>query len=312
MLDPANTFKACPICGKLKLKHERTVNKIALLKCVACNFIFANIDDKTIHDTNFLHDKKEAARYEAQQSHIDTLWYKRIADELTRHLEKGTVLDVGCGHGLLLKQFMHHQWEAYGLDVAPWAKIFAERYGYTLYLTELEKSDLPDNSFDMVTSTATFEHISYPLNHLKNMLRVLKPGGILYISGVPNYGSLTMKLKIPQELTGNIPPGHVNFFTCESMNYLLSHSELVKDIKSFSIGTYGIPEIYIIYSMIVRRIKNMFKKTQEVESNAISDKEKDLPIIFNKFVQLLLGINYYAGKPFHFGACLEIKILKNN
>jgi 2-polyprenyl-3-methyl-5-hydroxy-6-metoxy-1,4-benzoquinol methylase len=53
---------------------------------------------------------------------------------------------------------------------------------------DLKKSDLPNESFDMVTAMDVFEHLVDPLNAVKKLSDVLKPGGFLFgrFSAEPN------------------------------------------------------------------------------------------------------------------------------
>jgi 2-polyprenyl-3-methyl-5-hydroxy-6-metoxy-1,4-benzoquinol methylase len=53
---------------------------------------------------------------------------------------------------------------------------------------DLKKSDLPSESFDMVTAMDVFEHLADPLNAVEKLSDVLKPGGFLFgrFSAEPN------------------------------------------------------------------------------------------------------------------------------
>jgi SAM-dependent methyltransferase len=88
---------------------------------------------------------------------------------------KGLLLDVGCGR-------------------RPYEKTFfagASKYIGTDYLSDRSRPDVvssaldvpfSDNTFDTVVSTEVLEHVPEPLRALKEMQRVLKPGGHLVLS----------------------------------------------------------------------------------------------------------------------------------
>jgi SAM-dependent methyltransferase len=98
------------------------------------------------------------------------------------------ILDVGSNRGRFAKAF---------LELAPNATLFAvepdERYAElsaglprtTLLQARIENVVLKEESFDIVHSCHTIEHLAHPFAALKDHARVLKPGGLLVIDA-PN------------------------------------------------------------------------------------------------------------------------------
>ena len=82
-------------------------------------------------------------------------------------------LDLGCGDQHLKHPVTSRNLNYIGLDI-------------TDVNFEFEKLPIENNSIDIVASLAVIEHISNPDNFLTEILRVLKPGGIIYIT-TPNW-----------------------------------------------------------------------------------------------------------------------------
>ena len=97
------------------------------------------------------------------------------------------ILDVGCGTGILLQQLhqLRRGLKLAGVDIAPemvkvaQAKLDKE----SAVIRQGSASDLPyeDNSFDGVTCANSFHHYPDPDNALREMRRVLRSGGKLFL-----------------------------------------------------------------------------------------------------------------------------------
>jgi SAM-dependent methyltransferase len=88
-------------------------------------------------------------------------------------------LDIGCGRGEFLRGFIDCGVQGHGVDRSR----TAERYcpEAELRTADLENEELPypDNHFDVIYSKSVIEHFYYPEKLVKEMFRVLKPGGLL-------------------------------------------------------------------------------------------------------------------------------------
>lgn len=306
--------KPCPICSTSKSEIDRILNQTELLKCQNCGFVFANLDSQAIFEANSLYGTQLTEMYEEKQTMIDMLWFHNIAERFTKELGPGKVLDVGCGNGVLLSHFIDLGWDAYGVDISPWAEKFSKELGFSLYPTTLEEANIPPNTFDLVLSTSTFEHIEFPVEHVKAILEVLKPEGVAYFSGMPNYGKLTRGLKIAYKY--NIPPGHVNYFTVKSLRALFNLPDIHGNLKNVSIRTYGIPDAYIYYQFFWRIfqgiIKLFGKKSKELELNSLPKaNNKHQKKISSKVLITLMKINFRFGRLFGLGDKLEVQIVRN-
>jgi ubiquinone/menaquinone biosynthesis C-methylase UbiE len=105
-----------------------------------------------------------------------------------QHLPKGgRILDAGCGPGQDAAYFASLGYEVAGFDLSEeFLKIARRRLpGATFIKADMRKLDFPDRSFDGVWASFSFHHLSKAdaPAALAELKRVLKAGGVLFISG---------------------------------------------------------------------------------------------------------------------------------
>lgn len=87
------------------------------------------------------------------------------------------ILDVGCGTGANLKTLAEFG-EAEGVDVSPDAIEFCRKRGLdNVKLGAAEELPYDDGTFDLVTALDVVEHLDDDVGGLREMRRVLRPGG---------------------------------------------------------------------------------------------------------------------------------------
>lgn len=246
-------MKSCPLCKADCSAFERELNNIDLLRCESCGFVYANLPDEQILAVNSRFDHRiEATYYDEQQTFLDDIWFSRIVKRFHNRLGAGRVLDVGCGNGLLLRQFGAMGWECCGVDTSPWSADYAKRYGFRLAQGTIESFGEQLGQFDLVVSSSTLEHVAQPVPHVAAISRRVKPGGYAYFCGMPNYSSLSIHLGL-STFECNKPPAHVNYFTPETIIKLSASCGIPPD--RISVRTYGIPELFRVYRGIMKSVR---------------------------------------------------------
>ena len=131
--------------------------------------------------------KHEYARLAARESfYFWNVGRREILREvLWRHLPSPndlTILDLGCGPGGNIKLLAEFG-EVTGLDVSEEALRFARKYNFAkLILGDGKNLPFRDNSYDLVTSLDVLEHLHDDQKAIKEVFRVLRPGGFFLIS----------------------------------------------------------------------------------------------------------------------------------
>lgn len=98
-----------------------------------------------------------------------------IKDFVTQyHLENKRVLEVGSGQGYLQDVVQDYT----GLDISPSA---GRHYHKPFVAASATDMPFPDGAFDAIWTINVLEHVPNPESALREMRRVLKPGGLLFL-----------------------------------------------------------------------------------------------------------------------------------
>lgn len=98
------------------------------------------------------------------------------------------LLEVGCGSGLIAKALHESSEGALEVHAVDVADNRVDTSGYTFVRVSGTELPYPRDHFDIVVTNHVVEHVGdwdSQVNHLKEIRRVLKPGGIVYFA-VPN------------------------------------------------------------------------------------------------------------------------------
>jgi SAM-dependent methyltransferase len=144
-------------------------------------------------------------------------------------LPPGRLLDVGCGLGHLLSG-VDPRWERHGIEISEYAAERATEHG-VIFHGDLTSANYPDRFFDVVTLYHVIEHMEDPERELREIKRVLKPGGWL-IAGTPNFDSACARrfgdnFRLLHDVT------HISLFSAESLRRLLEDNGFSVDWEDY-------------------------------------------------------------------------------
>lgn len=235
---------ACPVCTGRVGCPERKLNDYQLYRCSTCRMVF--VWPRPTRDSSresYTNGQEGEASVEA--SAVDNIALMRDYDlehgeyvqhSLVRRLQRITLghpvrrmLDFGCGSGHLLglaKELL--DCSTHGVEVHPVARTGAARFGFTLHQGSLQEMPSDACDFDLIYSEQVFEHLPEPRVELDLLRQLLVPGGLLYVE-VPSYESISIRLGRDRFWYNN-PPGHLNYFTRETLGQLFRESGF--DIRS--------------------------------------------------------------------------------
>lgn len=136
-------------------------------------------------------------------------------------LRSGSLLDIGCGHGLFLDQVRQHlALDVWGLDWDRGAVEFGRRMRKLNHLFDTSLEDFANTTgqtqFDGITLFEVLEHQEDPVAFLRQTLGLLKPQGLV-AGSVPNRD----RLVVGRREEWDYPPQHVLWFHARSLEQLL-------------------------------------------------------------------------------------------
>lgn len=148
------------------------------------------------------------------------LWRPMFA-EFEGYRGTGHLLDVGCGPGFLVGEAVRRGWKGQGVETREVLAEYArDELGLEVFHDDLIAAALPDDRFDVVHLNEVIEHVVDPVGLLREIHRVLRPGGMAYLrTGCVESWSARWRAE-RWSYYAFAPGGHIRFFGPKSARAL--------------------------------------------------------------------------------------------
>jgi ubiquinone/menaquinone biosynthesis C-methylase UbiE len=177
------TFLAsCPVCGATEASEVITFPELRFGRCAGCGLIYKREQVPGLGEGyGERYFRYNRAGYLKRWDHRVRKCRRQLLACLEFAPHARTVLDVGCSAGYVLAAAKSLGLSEMGLDCAQFAVDLCRERGFQAERGSLAKMPFADASFDIITAKHTLEHIESPMDGLREIHRVLRPGGVAFL-----------------------------------------------------------------------------------------------------------------------------------
>jgi SAM-dependent methyltransferase len=225
----------CRLCGTSRVsvvfKMTQAGQVYTIVDCAACQ-VLQTLEQHERVSPDYLgltREEIDGGRVWCQGAHKSPAflqWAKSFEKLGCKNAGPLRLMDIGCGTGGFLRFARAYGMEVYGFDASEAQAEFAKREHPNVrqaaspseYVASLGD---PEIRFDLATLWDVLEHLRCPAEYLASLRRILKPGGMLYVS-TPNGRAMLWKHKVfsifdPEWGRKWVPWEHVFYFSMPSL-----------------------------------------------------------------------------------------------
>lgn len=224
----------CPACDSSQISPVFEKNGFAFSECRQCASIYQTPRPPLAEFEKFYGDSPssnywagtffpavvEARRDKVFRPRVERL--RLMCQEAG--LEPGTVVDVGAGYGIFLEEWRKILPKSRVCAVEPGAalaKICREK-GLEVLECLAEQAEAWHGIGDLVTCFEVIEHAHNPLEFIKAIARLVKPGGFVLVSGLGIEG---FDIQVLWDKSKSVsPPHHINFLSVSGFETLFKRA----------------------------------------------------------------------------------------
>ncbi len=307
-MSDSDKTSVCNLCNhnefELFAKIPRLERKI--VRCKKCGLVFVSPINNSFLTLDFeegqhrefkyrtmRRDAENAGKHDEQiinrEETTRTLHFKSRREKIEKYLNTGRLLDIGCGRGFFLKNFVDTGFDYMGIE--PRKRICSEaqnRLGENrVFCGTLKEARLPDAHLDVVTMINLIEHLPFPKETLEEVNRVMKNDGLLLVE-TPNVANFLPAI-LMTKWHAFLEPEHHYFFSKGTLTTMLQKTgfevlRVDRGSKLFSIR-------YLLYrlSWYNEKIRLCFEKV--LDSSNLSERTVKIP----QFDELIVIARKVAG-----------------
>jgi SAM-dependent methyltransferase len=216
--------RVCPLCGATQGETLFVKSGFPHLRCSVCSLMYVTpiLNDEEYTKLWSAEDSWESVLENEHQVRMQVAEANYSLDIALQYVAKAddlSVCDVGCGPGTLLAEAKKRGFSVFGVEPNRRSHKVLEQKGIPYTGDFFPLKNPPQQKFDCLFTLNTLEHLHDPVMMVGEMKKLLKNGGILYVS-VPNADALVSR--IMHEKAGVFGGhSHIQFFDARTLSRLL-------------------------------------------------------------------------------------------
>jgi SAM-dependent methyltransferase len=221
----------CNLCGSAQNHPFCPENGLGLVQCDQCGLVFVSPRPDpnelyALYGETYFHNNESGTvgytNYLRDEGNIRKTFAGRLK-HLSRYIQPGKALDVGCAAGFFLAEAQKSGWTVEGLDVSSFAVSYAsQQFGLRVRQGTFTEMDFTD-TFDLVTMWDVIEHVPDPKTYIQRAASVLRSGGVFALA-TPDVDSLPARLTGKRWVGYKLSEEHVYYFSATTLSRLLDEA----------------------------------------------------------------------------------------
>lgn len=219
----------CKICGSSQGKRLYFISGFQVIRCLNCGLVYRYPQPGEKELTQLYNKNYFLSEDPLRWGYKDYVKMKKFINQtfehklkiIERYKKRGKILDIGCATGFFLEIAKKRGWEPYGVELSDYAASYGrEKMGLDIKTGDLKKVGYRKEYFNIITMWDILEHTPYPLEELKEVKRVLKENGLVFIT-VPNIKSLIARIMGRRWFGFTKIREHLYFFSPRTLKMIL-------------------------------------------------------------------------------------------
>lgn len=176
-------FTNCPVCASIGVSPVVEFPELVFSRCDGCGLIYKREQQPQLGDGGYEEDyfRNGRSQYLKRWEHRVRKCRRQVLAALEYAPHARALLDIGCSAGYVLEAAISLGLEPTGLDLSNFTVNLCREKGYRAEQGSQTQMPFPDASFDIVTTKHTLEHAERPMDALRELHRILRPGGVAFV-----------------------------------------------------------------------------------------------------------------------------------